>query len=179
MSTRPLPAMTPADVERFWSKVDRSGGPEACWPWIAGCTADGYGSIRLRISRGRWGSYRAPRVALFIASSLADSGTFVCHTCDNRRCCNPTHLFSATQAENLLDMRQKGRGSPMPRPIRKPLGRGSRLNSARVASMRERYQQGESIASLMRSFGVSRNHTTRVVKGGAWKSVGGAVCASL
>lgn len=175
MKPLPLPALSPADVERFWSKVDRSGGPDACWPWRAGCTADGYGSVRLRISRGRWGSYRAPRVALTITSEFVSHEAFVCHTCDNRRCCNPAHLFTATQAENLLDMRRKGRGTPMPRPVRKPLGKGSRLDAARVIAMRERYLGGETIASLMRSFGVSRNHTTRVVKGTSWRNLGAAV----
>lgn len=28
--------MTPAEVERFWSKVDTSGGPDACWEWQGG-----------------------------------------------------------------------------------------------------------------------------------------------
>src|SRR5262245_5368741 len=26
----------------FWSKVDRSGGPNACWPWMASTTKEGY-----------------------------------------------------------------------------------------------------------------------------------------
>jgi hypothetical protein len=29
--------------ERFWSKVDKSGGPAACWPWTAARSRGNYG----------------------------------------------------------------------------------------------------------------------------------------
>lgn len=32
-----------AIAARFWSKVDKSGGKNACWPWMAGSFPPGYG----------------------------------------------------------------------------------------------------------------------------------------
>ncbi len=35
-------------------------------------------------------------------------GMFVCHRCDNKRCCNPDHLFLGTQSDNMVDHRREG-----------------------------------------------------------------------
>jgi hypothetical protein len=32
--------------QRFWAKVDKSGGDDACWPWM-GSTRSGYGKFKL------------------------------------------------------------------------------------------------------------------------------------
>ena len=36
--------------------------------------------------------------------------TCICHTCDNRLCCNPAHLFVGSSSDNIVDMWRKGRG---------------------------------------------------------------------
>src|SRR6185369_1645310 len=43
--------------------------------------------------------------------SPAPSDWDVCHTCDNRRCINPLHLFAGPRLVNMIDMRNKGRGN--------------------------------------------------------------------
>ena len=37
---------TDEDIERFWSRVDRTCGDNACCQWMAGLHAKGYGRLR-------------------------------------------------------------------------------------------------------------------------------------
>lgn len=38
-------------------------------------------------------------------------GMYMCHKCDVKKCCNPTHLFVGTPSDNMQDMHNKGRGN--------------------------------------------------------------------
>lgn len=41
-------------------------------------------------------------------------GLEVCHECDVRDCCNPTHLWLGTHSQNMLDAVAKNRMTPYP-----------------------------------------------------------------
>lgn len=90
----------------FWAKVDRSGGPEGCWPWLGVRNASGHG----RVNRERGSPLYTHRVAYELSSGVRlAKGDLVCHRCDNPPCCNPAHLFVGTAADNIHDMVAKGR----------------------------------------------------------------------
>jgi hypothetical protein len=55
-------------------------------------------------------SISAPRLAWEIANGPIPEGMQVLHRCDEPRCCEPDHLFLGTAADNMADMRRKGRG---------------------------------------------------------------------
>jgi hypothetical protein len=103
MNYKIMPTITVETVDRFWAKVDRSGGPEACWPWTAYQQPTGYG----RFGIGRK-VFSANRIAYKMATGNDPMQSLVCHRCDNPPCCNPTHLFLGNHTDNGRDAASKG-----------------------------------------------------------------------
>lgn len=79
--------------------------PNGCIEWIGATNTVGYGRIKLPGPIYR----QAHRVAYELAKGPIPEGMNILHECDNRRCCNPDHLRTGTQAENVQDAMHKGR----------------------------------------------------------------------
>lgn len=91
---------------RFWAKVKISSEPDDCWEWTGGINPNGYG----RIGSHKYGEqYSTHRLAYKLTHGEITDGLFVLHSCDNRKCCNPAHLFLGTHKDNVADMINKGR----------------------------------------------------------------------
>ena len=88
--------------DRFLSKVSKS--ESGCWEWTGNIAGGGYGYIH---AEGKL--KRAHRVSHELFVGPIPEGLNVLHTCDNRKCVNPAHLFVGTQKDNLLDCYNKGR----------------------------------------------------------------------
>lgn len=78
--------------------------PSGCWEWAKSINTHGYGSFWLG---GR--HLLAHRAAYDIFIGPIPPGMFVCHTCDNRKCINPEHLFLGSVLTNNQDTSKKGR----------------------------------------------------------------------
>ena len=92
--------------ERFCAKVTKT---DNCWVWRGAIRNKkaGYGCMKV-------GGIviDAHRLSHLIFIGPIPSDKLVCHTCDNRLCVNPTHLWLGTHKENRRDCIEKFRWIP-------------------------------------------------------------------
>ena len=151
---------------RFFAKVDRSSGPDACWVWTGGVTqSNGYGQFGdVSPITGKKTMRGAHRVAYELAHGVTLKPIErILHAkgcC--QRCVRPDHLRMGTAAENTADARAEGRL------------KGSRLDAGKVleiVALHKRY--GLKAWVLADRFGVSNVTINSVLRGKTWASVTG------
>lgn len=156
--------------DRFWSKVD-VGQPDECWEW-QGFTdriahpIPGYGTIRRKVD-GVSKCVKAHRVAYESVNGAIPEGMHVLHTCDNRPCCNPAHLFLGTALDNSRDKYSKNR-----QVIRRGEVSGmAKLKDDDISDIRLLLSMGCTHKHIAREFGVSRTAITSIKAGHTWRHV--------
>jgi hypothetical protein len=125
---------------RFWGKVHKT---ERCWIWT-GATNDGYGIFDKQLQE-RY----AHRIVWALTVGPIPFGLRVLHTCDVRACVRPDHLLLGTQADNMIDMVEKGRYGP-----RRGVAKQTKVTAQQVIEIRR--NPDRPLASVAYEFGISR-----------------------
>lgn len=163
----------------FWARVDTSGGPDGCWPWLGHVQGNGYG----KASYGRQRAGQAHRLSYELNVSPIPPDLDVCHDCpggDRRDCVNPRHLWLGTATDNMRDAVAKGtiakgdRHGSRTQPDR--VARGVRHGMAKVdeSSVREIRRLVAAGAPQREAggrFGLSQRAVSRIVHRETWGHV--------
>lgn len=127
------------DAARFLQYIQIGGGPQGdCWPWLSDIATNGYGRF---FWNGK--ARKAHRISFLHFNGPIKDSLLVCHTCDNRRCVNPAHLFEGTHQDNMRDCEAKGRVS------------NQRLRATDVNGVLNLFSSGMSQKGAARHLGVS------------------------
>jgi hypothetical protein len=143
----------------FLQKVDSKGfDPLECWAWGGAGKGNGYGNVT--VDGKQMGAHRRS-YELFCGE--IPEGEEVCHTCDNRWCVNPDHLFTGTRLENMADCKSKGRTAG---------GNRKHLTESRVQEIRRRLNAGVSPRRISIQMDVSYGTVTAIKEGRSYVGIG-------
>ena len=88
-------------MDRFWNKVHKAPGVNSCWIWTASKDRHGYGQFKLdgMVKRAHQVSWKIHK---------GEFSPYLCHSCHNRACVNPEHLYEGSHASNMRDKQDRG-----------------------------------------------------------------------
>lgn len=141
-------------INIFESNIDKT---LSCWIWKGSINKGGYGKF------GQNGL--AHRFSYKIYVGKIGKGKQVCHTCDNRKCVNPLHLFLGSISANMRDRDKKNRqakGSKIANSI---------LTEDKVLSIRKMRLSGEEYQQISKKFKIDWYLVRAICKNRAWKHV--------
>lgn len=138
-----------------------------CWEWQGNLHKDGYGFFTINSK-----PVLAHRISFQLYIKKIPKGLFVCHSCDNRKCVNPKHLWLGTQFQNMQDMMQKKRnGGVSLNPKRGENHPNCKFSIKQIQSIRDKFKAGFKTVELAREFKTNYKYIWKIVNNKVWNKL--------
>src|SRR5262249_7699294 len=148
-------------LARIWREGRVKETDRGCWEFLGATNGKGYGVVSVL---GRRKQYLHRLVAQEYLADFSLS-CCVCHTCDNRACFNPAHLFVGTVDDNQKDMVVKNRSAHGCRSGR------AKLNEGDVRSIHRLIAAGVKQKLIARQFGIAESTLSLLKHGINWRRI--------
>ena len=166
------PLITEKLIRRFFDKVQKDGPahpyePEmgSCWMWGGRTKSEGYGEFTLGSrTDGTRHIAKAHRVSIAISGRPCPENRMTLHTCDNRRCVNPEHLYIGTAKDNSADRARRDRQARMN-------GEDNGFHKLSDDQVIEIARSNESNTILSARFGISKSVVGKIKNGESWTHI--------
>lgn|SRR6266850_556922 len=161
-----MPRRIKSIAQRLNERVVKLQG-NSCWLWQGFVEKSGYPRISIGLRHGR--NLRANRVAWQLKYGKIPEGKLVLHSCDNKRCVRPSHLFLGTHQDNMDDMVKKGRSLKMDETFARRFP--CKLSVEKAKEIRTLHSTGVQQKTLAEKFSVSRALVCAIVHNKVWQEV--------
>ena len=145
--------------KRFFKKVKKM---DICWEWQSTISKNGYGQFSINNKK-----QLAHRVSYILHYGEIPIGMLVCHSCDNRKCVNPEHLFLGTNEDNMKDMINKKRAKY----ASGEKAGSSKLTNEDVKDIRLAYDNNETTRQIAKKYNMNHSTIWNIVSGKTWKHI--------
>jgi len=158
--------------DRLWGAAIRQGN---CLIWRPDSKNKRYGIILYKRKK-----YSPHRLAYILTKGFIQPGLYVCHTCDNPRCIEISHLWLGTARDNARDGHKKGRypiGENHPTHVHpEVMKRGedhpqAKLTKSKVIEIRKLSKIGINGKILAKQFNIWPSHISRIINRKNWRHI--------
>jgi hypothetical protein len=146
--------------EKLWAFVNKLDDG-SCWNWTGGQDGKGYGVLRVSSNLVK----RTHIVAYELKNGKVPKGKILRHTCDNRRCCNPSHLIPGTLEDNVADRQARGRQANGDKI------HTTRLNIGDVVEIRRMATEGVRHTIIAAKFKLQSQYAKAIIERKYWKHI--------
>ncbi|MEG4199333.1 HNH endonuclease [Microcoleus sp. Pol12A5] len=141
--------------------------PNGCMICTLAKRSDGYSVKTIKINGKNQSFYPHRLVLEHKLGRPVKPGYFACHSCDDRGCINPDHLWEGTPADNSRDAIEKNRFPFVPGKICP----NRKLKPEQVQQIRYLLSEGISKAKIARTFAISRSQIILLARGEIYREL--------